>query len=256
MKRRRRTIIIIVEGQSEMEALSNIISVLFDDYYNGLFNVEFVITGGDVTSEKGIMPRNIENWISVQCIQKFLSKMYLEAEDIDHIIQFTDLDGAYIDDSCIVEDYKIDSVCYTEDCIRAKKKKDIIKRNERKRKNLDYLSSIEQFSIYKNTLKIADIPYQIFFFSSNLDHFLYGEQNLDDNKKVSSAIDFSVRISPNEFESMLIEGGSLQRFAMEEKGYKESWDFAKDSKNSLQRLSNIRVLIEEIQNGFFIEEER
>lgn len=250
---RQKTIIILVEGKSEREAFTNIISSLFDDYYNGLFNVEFIEEREDVTSRRGVMPRNIEEWTFKNHILPFLSKTYLTTEDIAYIIQLVDLDGVYISNECIKADVKAETVLYTEKNIKAKNKDEIIKRNERKRKNLDYLSSISTFRLKTDPSKICETPYQIFYFSTNLDHFLYGEQNLEDKKKVPYAIDFSMKVAPNEFESLLIENGELATFSMNGKAYVDSWTHIKSGEKSLQRLSNINLLIDEIQNSFFID---
>ena len=61
MSRHTKTIIILVEGHSDIEALRNIISKLFDDYYNGLFNVEFIKENEDITAFKGYNLESLKN---------------------------------------------------------------------------------------------------------------------------------------------------------------------------------------------------
>ena len=62
-----------------------------------------------------------------------------------------------------------------------------------------------------------------------------------------------MKVAPNEFESLLIENGELATFSMNGKAYVDSWTHIKSGEKSLQRLSNINLLIDEIQNSFFID---
>lgn len=258
MKHRKKIIIVLVEGHSDLEALRPIISSLFDACYNGLFTVEFIEEREDVTARKGISPICIEQWLSMEYIVPFLKKNFLEVEDIQSIIQFTDLDGSYIDDKCITEEKKTTGVFYSENSIVTKSKKDISKRNSNKRKNLDYLFRLKTFKLFfqvttmKNTPLIKDIPYGLFYFSSNLDHFLYGEANLNSSKKISKAIEFARATSVCEFEQMLLNGGLLFDYVAKKQTYFESWEFITKDINSLSRYSNINILIDAIENGEFI----
>ena len=257
MKHRKKIIIALVEGHSDFEVLRPIISSLFDDCYNGLFTVEFIEEREDVTARKGISPMCIEQWISMEYIVPFLKKNFLEEEDIQHIIQFTDLDGSYIDDKHI-EEKKITDIIYSENSIVTKSKKDISKRNSNKRKNLDYLFRLKEFKLslrdssIKDTPSIKNVPYGLFYFSSNLDHFLYGEANLNSSKKISKAIEFARTTSVCEFEQMLLNGGLFFDYIAKNQTYFESWEFIAKDTNSLSRYSNINILIDAIENGEFI----
>lgn len=250
MSRHTKTIIILVEGHSDIEALRNIISKLFDDYYNGLFNVEFIKENEDITAFRGMQPRVIEEWSCRNYINPFLKKNFLEWGDIHHIIQITDLDGSFINDDLVTENPSISSTVYCDSGITTRCKKDILQRNRRKKTNLEYLSSITHFHI-PIVLSNTPIPYQIFYFASNLDHFLHGEANLDDCKKVLFATQFSRRVSPNKFEESLLEGGSFFPYVIKNCSYEDSWKYISQGTRSLERFTNINLLIEEIQNGYF-----
>ena len=254
MKRKNKIIIILVEGHSDVEALRSIISTLFDEYYNGLFTVEFIEEKEDVTARKGISPRCIEQWISVNYLLPFINKNFLDPDDVQYIIQITDLDGAYIEDKHIIEEVSARSLVYSSDCIRTRNKKDIIKRNINKRKNLDFLSELSQIKLTISNLQIKEVPYGIFYFGTNLDHFLYGDTNLEGSKKISFATNFAINTSPVDFEQSFLKDGEFYPFSCGNKCYSDSWQYVKEGKISLSRVSNINLLLERIQNGYFIGE--
>ena len=251
MKHSKRIVIVLVEGRSDREALQNIISALFDECYNGLFNVEFIEEREDITSKKGIIPRCIEQWISNDYIVPFLNRNYLSPDDVQQVIQLTDLDGAYIDENLIVEDLSLQNTQYNSNGIVAKSRNDIAKRNANKRKNLDYLVQCDKFKLYSNG-QVKEIPYKVFYFASNLDHFLYGIANLDDVKKVSNAVAFAQETSPSDFEKMVSDGGAFEDYVARNQSYLDSWEHIRQSTNSLGRFSNINILINEILSGFFV----
>ena len=254
MKRKNKIIIILVEGHSDVEALRSIISTLFDEYYNGLFSIEFIEEKEDVTARKGISPRCIEQWISVNYLIPFINKNFLDSDDVQYIIQITDLDGVYIEDKHIIEEVSTRSLVYSLDCIRTRNKKDIIKRNTNKRKNLDFLSGLSRIKFTLPNLQITEVPYSIFYFGTNLDHFLYGDANLEGSKKISFATNFAINTSPAEFEQKFMNDGEFYPFSCSSRCYTDSWQYVKEGKISLSRVSNINLLIERIQNGYFIEE--
>lgn len=254
MKHSKRIVIVLVEGRSDREALQNIISALFDECYNGLFTVEFIEEKEDITSKKGIIPRCIEEWISKTYIVPYLSRNYLSTDDVQQIIQLTDLDGTYIDDSLIIENPSLQDVQYGLNEILAKSKKDIVKRNANKKKNLDYLVNCEKFKLGSPDGRVLkEIPYRVFYFSSNLDHFLYGVANLDSVKKVSNAIAFAQKTSSTDFETMVMDDGLLADYVARNQSYQESWEYIRQSTNSLGRFSNINILINDILNGYFVD---
>ena len=252
MRPKNKIIIMLVEGHSDVEALRSIISTLFDEYYNGLFNVEFIEEKEDVTARKGISPRCIEQWISLNYLIPFINKNFLDSEDIHHIIQITDLDGVYIQDKHIIEEASASSLVYSADCIKAKNKKDVIRRNSNKRNNLDFLSGLSKIKLSLPNFQTMEIPYSIFYFGTNLDHFLYGNANLEGSKKISSATNFSIHTSSTDFEQKFLEAGEFYPFSCSGKNYSDSWRYVKEEKNSLSRVSNINLLLERIQNGYFI----
>lgn len=92
------------------------------------------------------------------------------------------MDGAFVDNTKVVEDITKEEVYYSETEIRAKDKQGIEKRNLKKRENLNKMTA-------KN--KIWNIPYSVYYMSCNLDHVLYNKLNSTDEEKEQDAFDFA-----------------------------------------------------------------
>ena len=183
---RKKVVVILVEGPSELRALSNVLSALYDsidpDYE--VFFPNMIEDGdehwGDLTSKYGIVPEKIEMCIEKLYFHDFLQINKLYPKDITEIIHILDMDGAYIDDSCIQHKDNplgLDKTYYAEDKILTDNVPGIVERNARKRANIDYLCSLNKIKIGSKS-----IPYSAYFFSSNLDHFLYDEANVISGK--------------------------------------------------------------------------
>ena len=100
---KKKIVLVLVEGQSDINALSYAIPQLYDDIdeeYEVFFPVlhDEKQTGGDITSKYGVRPDNIERLISKLFIDDFLKDYGLYPKDITEIIQIVDVDGVFIDD--------------------------------------------------------------------------------------------------------------------------------------------------------------
>lgn len=114
-------------------------------------------------------------------------------------------------------------------------------RNTRKRENLDYLSSLSELSIKSKRPK-----YSVFFFSSNLDHFLYGDANLSAREKTSKSDEYAAcyELDPDGFVSAIKDTPG----ALLDMDYEQSWRFIKEESNSIKRYSNINILLDRLLN--------
>ena len=102
-------------------------------------------------------------------------------------------------------------------------------------------------------------PYAIYYFSSNLDHFLHGDANLPLEEKTGRARSFAQACEADQdhFKRVFLkeEKTIIQKRSKEmplQKGksdqYFGSWDYIKKGINSLQPHSNLCVLIRELTN--------
>lgn len=169
----------------------------------------------------------------------YVIKRYLEnnrgisKENIEKVVFLTDTDGCYI-----VEDDVHFSACdyklrYEDDGIYTNRVEDTIKRNMIKSTNLNMINSTD---------KIFSIPFEIYYFSCNLDHVLHNERNLKQELKEELAYEFSDRYEGKEDEFVDFVNEKSICLATNSK---KSWECIKQERNSLLKYSNVNV--------FFIE---
>ena len=204
--------------------------------------------GGDITVIQGIYKNNIEEKIYELIVKPFLrrleciKKVYYE-KDISEIIQIIDLDGVYIPDSAVVENFDSEKFIYNDDGIVCNSIDNAIYRNRRKREVIDKLASMSSIKIKSKIVK-----YSLYFFSSNLDHFIHNNANLPHFDKTRKADEFSRKCS--------IEGIDyfFQQFcedkdALQNMTYEESWDYIRnrESMESIKRHTNLNILLNKLR---------
>lgn len=248
---KRRIVLFLVEGKSDREALQLAIPELYDQIDE---NIEVFFPtmvedenekGGDITSKYDVWPRNIEDKIYQFFLRDFFDKEKILPKDINEIIQIVDMDGVYVSDEMVCNGSNPkgeDRPYYTEKAILTERVDGIIKRNSHKRENLDYLSTHDTIKVKQKKVK-----YSVYYFSSNLDHFLHNNANMDYSKKISEADSFARKYIGD------VEG--FVKCITEDPGaasgmnYQESWDFIKKiGPNSLQRHTNLNILLNDLQN--------
>lgn len=244
-----------MEGVSDIRTLESPIGAFLDSIgIEGLI-VKFAklsknsdgeeISGGDPTSDIDIYPGNIEQSISDRIDRVTEEGIYIYPQEVVKIIQIVDTDGAYIDNQRIVErdtTSKKENRSYFEDRIETNDKFATERNLQRKRENLDFLSSKRTFK-----LKSRTVEYSIYFFSSNLEHFMYGEQNMESCRKVGAAKDFS--LSCMDDLEVFLNKMRFGEFLLKELTYDESWNYIKErGLRSLSRVSNINHLFSDLEN--------
>lgn len=226
MGKRKKIVLFLVEGISDKTALGYMLDKLITSE-----NVEFQITCGDITTRDGVNPSNVVGEV-VKAIKLFSGDIYRPG-NFAEIIHLVDMDGAYIDDSCIqvVKDCK--KFLYTEKVIQTDSYEKAAKRNEQKRKNTDKLLSVNK--VWKT------IPYRMYYMSANLDHVLYDEENLQDELKDLYAEKFRKLYKDNSTGFLKFFKERLGEIPHE---YKASWKYIKEGKHSLERGSNFSLFFE------------
>lgn len=200
--------------------------------------------GGDITTSSFVTPSNIEIKIANRFIKpstkagggfypKFIAK----------IIHIVDLDGTYLPEKCIVplstERADWEGLYYNgaDGTIESHEREDTIDRNERKQKNIDYLLSLSNQGIKIGT---RTVPYEIYFFSSNLDHFINNDANLKSCKKYhANCFLRTYGLFPERFCKFFFDDPA----SIGHMGYHESWAEIKRESNSVKRFTNIDCLI-------------
>ena len=202
--------------------------------------------GGDITSSFFVTPDKIETKIHNRFIKPATKAEGIYPKRIARIIQIVDLDGVFLPDECVVPlskdhlDWK--DPFYNEEAgtIEAPNVLSIRERNERKRRNIEYLLSLSEkgIKIGHNT-----IPYEVYYFSSNLDHFIHNDANMKKSKK-NKARSFVEKhgLDSNKYCKYFFDDIS----AIGHLGYKESWEEMKKGTNSVNRFTNIDCLIRKV----------
>ncbi len=199
--------------------------------------------GGDITTSSFVTPSNIETKITNRFIMPATKKDGIYPKKIAKIIHIVDLDGAYIPDENVVpysDEHQGNEKPYYDGeggRIETADVSAIIDRNDRKRKNLEHLLTLPEQKIKVRT---KSIPYEIYFFSSNLDHFINNDANVETGKKyLADQFIRSYGLDTEEFAKYFFE----DECSVGHMGYKESWEFIKENSNSVKRYTNIDCLI-------------
>ena len=236
----------MVEGPSEVRALETSIATLADAA-DASVEVRFQIMcdrhrmtrtdkeGGDITSKLGVNPDNICHVIEKTFLTPFCRTTGLYPRDINQVVQIVDVDGCFVPDDRVVQAPQDQvGVVYRDDCILASDVKSIIRRNAQKQANIRKLISLSEI---KADSKV--VPYQVYFFSSNLDHFLHGDANLDQDHKVLRAGDFSDECvaKPSLFLNKMQEDDCYS-------DYTTSWETVQSGYESLRPHSNLGVFLD------------
>lgn len=218
-----KVVLFIVEGATDKRALESIFQKIYRDR-----SVRFAFTHGDITSDEAISEQNVEDEI-YKYVKSYMDINKIKKSDIWQIIQIFDMDGAYVDDSRIVEG-DTREFFYTENEISCKNPEKILLRNEHKKKLMEYLLSLQE---------IKGISYEGYYMSCNLDHALYGLLNLSDEEKKKQADNFYSAFwdHPQLFLPFLrkyVVNGVPESFP-------SSWRYIKEDNHSLRRHTNLHI---------------
>lgn len=243
---KRKVILFLVEGKSDREALQLAVPELYDEIDEN-FEVFFPTiredeeeVGGDITSKIGVHPRNIEDRIYSLFLKDFFDEEKILPKDITEIVQVVDTDGVYIPDTCVTVGTNPDGSekpYYCENGIVCANPAYILKRNECKRENLDYLSSLEKIKV-----KQKSVPYKVYYFSCNLDHYLHHSANLDYRMK-RTLTDAFAKTYIGDAEGFVKEI-SDDPGAVSNVSYADSWAYIKEGMNSISRHTNLNLLFD------------
>lgn len=246
---RKKILLFLVEGKTDKITLSVQIEAFLDkcNIQGILPRFVMVAGGGDSTSDKELNPEMIEMEISkIIDMHDNDRGEFIYLKDVVKMVQIVDMDGAFIEDDSIIqrdEEWKrIENRTYFLDRVETDNALYTRKSFERKRRNIEHLSTIKTFHLGSH-----DVEYSIFFFASNLEHFLYDEQNCDDYMKKAKAQRFHDECLENEalFLRVMRDGD----YVLKDKSYEESWAYIKEpGLNSLTRCSNINLLFRDLED--------
>ncbi|MEK5233583.1 hypothetical protein MHB42_17915 [Lysinibacillus sp. FSL K6-0232] len=237
----KKVLLIIVEGQTEQ--------VILEDYLDAHFansTIRFDVQREDMLTkwDKHKRVPNIKNSV-VQAIQSYLEKYKFLAKDLTAVVHITDADGCFIAPEYVKVDESIkQNLFYTEDAIlvkSAKRKEQIEQRNEMKAKNAKILIAHDHFSIQR-----LQVPYQLFYFSTNLEHVLWDERNEIATEKIQKADAFIENLSGT-IEDYLKAYVPVDAMLPYKEKMRKSWGHLMEGCHSLQRGTNVPLLFDMIK---------
>lgn len=256
---KKKVILFLVEGDSEREALYYRFSELYDNIDE---NIEVFFpkiveptndpdnplekdeTGGDITQRFDVYPGNYDEKVFEFFLRDFFNVQKILPKDVYEVIQLVDMDGAFVDDECVVcgeNPTGREQPYYDKDKIITLCPEQKRRRNKRKRTNT-------LFVMEKTTIKIKQktVPYSVYFFSSNLDHFLHSSANMGRHEKTEAASAFSDAYTGNTmgFADVFLKDPD----AMQGMTYQESWAYITQEHSlvSLERHTNINSLVQKL----------
>ena len=245
-------ILVLIEGKTEREMLERPLSKIIRSSYpeNENIVIDFLClvdtnqSGGDITSKYGVNSQNIEKIINKLFIDPYLERNRIYPKEIEEIIHIVDMDGAYIKDEYVINDTNCAEPQYTERGILTRIGDKIIERNLHKRDNLDYLISLDRINVYQNgnIKNKKSVKYSIYYFSANIDHMVHKKPNNGMCSKMDDAIMFSCYVGEdlNRFYDFFCKDSD----SCLNMSYSDSWNYIRRDLNSLNRHTNINVLIE------------
>ncbi|MGE4572374.1 MAG: hypothetical protein AB7E09_06475 [Candidatus Izemoplasmatales bacterium] len=225
----KKIVLLIVEGPSDENALGPILRKIINNK-----NVRFKVTETDLTSiPDSIGVHNIESVLAKR-VRSFLGNTF-RVSDLKEIIHIIDTDGAFIDDSSVIEKDN-GKIKYNDTTIETAHKTKTEIRNHNKAAILNHLSTIDKLEIISK----KDVPYQIYFMSCNLDHVLHDNRNLASNKKIDKANEFSDSYFGKEKDFIDF---MLTQEILVPGDYHKSWQEIQKENKSLLRGSNFAVYL-------------
>jgi len=224
IKNERKVILFIVEGSSDEIILRSCKTFIQTG------ELRFEVVYGDLTSDKDSTIQNIKKKIN-SALVRFCDEKNFMKKDISHIIHVVDTDGTYIPDVNVEEASCIKAI-YEDQRIVCKNARDIALRNQKKRSILNLLIGLTT---------VSKIPYSVYYFSCNLDHFFHNNANLESHLKTDYAeeLDRHFARNPKDFLKLLSCPGISSSLT-----YTQSWDYIKQYLNSLSRYTNLNLLFD------------
>lgn len=226
-------VLFIVEGQNDKKEIQAILRAACGQSFLESYVDAYHVHDGDITTETDTNEKSIVSKLNKIVISWRMGGeqpfQRIPVSDVARIIQIIDTDGVFIPESAIknTDDskarYTSNSICYYDRNI-------IIGRNRKKERVISKLLE---------TRLIDNIPYGLYFASCNMDHLLFDERNMIDKRR--NAMLFASRckdrsdLSDSVLSQTICATGTLI----------ESWEDIREGFNSLNRHTNINLLLED-----------
>lgn len=240
---KKKVVLFIVEGRSDMAALERPIQNLLEDNEQGI-QATFLIAECDVTSDRRNNPSNIEQKINRFYFEPFFSANdFCYPKDVLEVVHIVDLDGTFIpEDYCRAFDAEhsaTDGFVYDPPYVYGETAEAVKTRNEQKAANIRHLLTLDTIKVDSKTC-----PYSVYFFSSNIDHYLHDKLNLSGREKIAKAESFADLC--DEDPEWFIRRICQHSQALKGMTHEESWAYIMEGTNSVKRHTNFNLYLENL----------
>ena len=232
MPEARKVILFLVEGPTEKEALSGVLSRIF-----GCADLVFKVVHGDITTATSISSSNVFKEIT-EYIRSELILNGFEASDVERVAHLVDTDGCFIPSENIHRTNE-EGILYFLEYVSTNHLTQTQKRFQKKSRILNKLTTRNYL-----TISIQKIPYYVYFMSRNLEHALHNRfESLSSDEKTNLARSFDAEYNNNIHAFYLFINSP--EVAASGDDYAETWEFIKQGNNSLHRHTNLHCIINE-----------
>lgn len=232
----KKLILLIVEGASDRTYLLPLKKYIYKETDKKL---EFKITNGDILTDIKTSSLNVNKRLK-EMVNQYLTGYKYQFDDLYYIVHVIDLDGTFINDSAIRtnSDLKDGEVMYYRDRIECNYINNISIRNYKKSQLVVKLSNL---SYLKLSEKIS-IPYKLLYFSTNIDDYFFGEQNLSKEEKINQSDEIYDKYKDNP----ILLKTYIENNNNVDGDFKETWLYARKGLNSLSRCTNFDKFFSDI----------
>lgn len=240
---KRKIVLLVVEGASDASLLVPAFSALVESrvFQGQEFHCD-VLTAPNHREEfhrrNGFYPSDKPAQTVRELVECYLRGHDRTWNQLGHIIQICDLDGAFVSDDCVREDSSAEGTRYSTTDIVTKNRDALVADRTVKRNGVDALLSVDGFRKKIGRTELV-VPYRLFYVSRNLEHAFRGRlDNLDERQKQSGAVRLANRFvrDPGLFSTTL---ESLRRIHGDPATWADSWRYAMQDFHSLERGSNL-----------------
>lgn len=240
---KKKVVLFIVEGPSDMSALERPIQTLLEDNAENI-EATFLVAECDVTSDLRNNPSNIEQKINRFYFEPFFSaNEFCYPKDILEVVHIVDLDGTFIPEEYCrafdAEHFADEGFVYDPPYVYGATAEAVMRRNAQKAANIKHLLELDSIKVKNKTC-----PYSVYFFSSNIDHYLYDKLNLCGREKIRRAEEFADHC----VEDLEWFIGRICKHSQALKGmaHEESWAYIAEGTNSVKRHTNFNLYLDRL----------
>ncbi len=232
----RKYVLFIVEGKNDQIEIQAMLRAYCANNLKEKYLDTYFPYHGDITfdeTEKTVVGKLNSLVLSWRRAEKPIHPFCpVSPSDVAKIVHVIDTDGAFIPEEAILAG-DVGDVEYNDDSIRCIDRAFIVGRNRKKARVIRKLLTVSS---------IDNIPYTVFFVSCNMDHVLFDTRNPVSKSKGFNARLFASKCKNPEDLEKTIFADNIRYDGTQS----DSWGFIQQEYNSLNRHTNLNLLLEDL----------